>query len=106
MDRAADDDFKDVVVPVEVDALTVEAAVFVIAEGRIAQLVGGIESLATADAHLVGSSHARTGRNVLRRSKSATFWRAPRKASACPALANSSSALSPPSSGRTPPPNP
>src|SRR5256885_2442611 len=99
IDRATDDHLDDVIVSVEVDAFAVETAVFILAQARILQLVGGIESLATADAHIGGGSHA--GRNVLRRSKSATSWRACSKAFACPASASACSAISASSAGRT-----
>jgi hypothetical protein len=41
----------------KVDALTVAAAVLVLAQGRIAQLMGGIESLPTTDAQMGGGCH-------------------------------------------------
>src|SRR5438132_1797707 len=57
IDRATDDHLQDVIVPMEVDALAIEAAVFIRAQGRVPQLMSGIESLATADAHTEGSTH-------------------------------------------------
>src|SRR3984893_9178524 len=52
VDGAADDHFDDVIVPVQTDAFAVEAAVLLLAQSRVAQLVRGVESLPTADAHM------------------------------------------------------